>query len=182
MSAIEPVSWDMLEMIYNGGDQTTDMSPVLLPPEHYEQYKELVDKCYYPMRKALNIKPYDKHHYSLDELSILETNTFVLVEDGVVICAITCNGGLIETLVVCLEHQRKGYGREMMKFAVSHIQQNGILPIRLTVARWNENAAALYKSLGFEVVGAHMVKGNNTMDENGCWGFEFVETQGLDIQ
>ena len=181
MSKTEPVSWDMYEMEYSGGGKITDISPIPLSAEYYEQYKELVDKCYYPMRKALNIRPYDKHHYSLDELSELETNTFVLVEGGVVICSVTCNGGLIETLVVHPEHQRKGYGRRMIIFAINHIQQSGISPIRLTVSRWNENAAALYKSLGFEVVGVHMVKGNNTMDENGCWGFEFLETQGLDI-
>lgn len=169
-------------MEYNGGLVETDLSPVLFEEQYYEQYKKLFDDCFYEIRKALNIKPYEKHSYSLKEPAKLKENTFLFLNCDEIICAVTCSKNEIENVAVNLKYQRQGFGRKIMNFALSYIQKRGDSPIKLTVTKWNRNAIVLYESLGFEITKESTAKGVNSKDADGNWVFEFTETEGLSIR
>lgn len=172
----------MVEMEYKGGAAESDLPPVPLDEALYEQYTSIMDACFYAMRKALNIRPYEKHSYALETLPKLEENTFLLLNGGEIIGAVTCSANVIENLAINLNYQRQGYGRKLMEFAIGHMQRRGDSPIKLTVAKWNQNAIALYQSLGFEITKESAVEGVNTQDAGGHWRFAFTAAEGLRVR
>ena len=165
-------------------DKKVDCELQLTPltKKHYEQYKRIVADCYYEMRKALNIRPYDNHHMSLDDFIELEKTTFLLLKDDEIIGALTCSDDYIKTVVVNIKYQGRGFGRKIMKFAINHMQQKEISPIKLIVAQWNKNAISLYKSLGFEIVKETIGAGYNTKNDADDWEFEFVNLDSLNVR
>ena len=150
-------------------------APVALTKPFYEPYKQLARDCFRKMREGLNIKPYDAHDRSLADFDELNQNTFLLMQDEELIGAITCAGDSITNVLVSPAHQGKGHGRELMEFAMAHMQKRGINPIKLTVTKWNMSAVILYEKLGFKIVKTTLVKGENVMDEDGGWRFNFTE-------
>ncbi|MCL2400265.1 MAG: GNAT family N-acetyltransferase [Defluviitaleaceae bacterium] len=177
------VEWNMYEMEYTGGRVESSFSLVPFEEKYYEQYVNLMDDCYYEMRKALNIRPYEKHSYSLDKPMELKKNTFILPGDNdEIIGAVTISETYIGTVAVGKKYQQQGYGRKLTQFAISYIQNCGDKTAKLAVAKWNKNAIALYKSLGFVITKESTVEGVNTKSKDGSWSFEFTETKGLDIQ
>ena len=169
-------------MEYKGGAAESTLPLVPFEEKYYEQYIKLMDGCFYEMRKALDIRPYEKHSYSLDEPIELKKNTFLLLDGDEIICAVTCAETDIRNVAVSPHHQRKGYGRKLTEFAISYMQNRGDATIKLTVTKWNENAIALYESLGFVITKESIVEGVNVRNEDGGWFFEFMETKGLDVQ
>ena len=65
--------------------------------------------------------------------------------------SVTCYGNEIDDLIVNKRFQRKGYGRQLLFWAMRHIQERNNEPITLHVAEWNRNAVALYRKIGFEI-------------------------------
>ena len=61
----------------------------------------------------------------------------------------------IDDIMIDAIYQGRGYGRAAMKLALEMIRQRypKCRVIKLTCFRGNDNAAALYKSLGFELTG-----------------------------
>ena len=169
-------------MEYKANTQESSLPLIPFEEKHYNQYANLMDECFYEMRKALNIRPYEKHSYSLDEPAELKENTFLLLDDDEIIGAVTCAETDIKNVAVSPRHQRKGYGRKLIKFAINHMKNRGDAAIKLTVTKWNKNAIALYESLGFVITTESIVIGVNKQDANGDWSFEFTETKGLEIQ
>jgi len=134
----------MYEMEYIGDRVESDLSLVSFEEKYYEQYANLMDDCFYDMRKALNIRPYEKHSYSLDEPTELKENTFLHFEDGEIVGAVTCSETDIRNVAVSPKHQQKGYGRKDTEFAINYMQNRDDTIIKLTATRWNKNAIALY--------------------------------------
>lgn len=182
MESKQIVRFDMYEMEYKGGAVQSDLTLIPFEKRYYEQYKKLIDDCFFEMRKALNIQPYGKHSNSLDELTKLSETTFLLLNGNEVICAFSRFGNEIGNVAVSLKYQRQGYGRKLMQFALSFMQKHGISPIKLTVTKWNKNAIALYESLGFEVTKGTTVEGVSTKDTDGNWTFEFTATGDLNLR
>lgn len=172
----------MYEMEYKGGSAESNLPLISFEEKYYEQYKKLINDCYYEMRKSLNIRPYEKHSYCLEELTKLKENTFLFLNGDEIICAVACFKNDIGNVAVNLKYQRQGYGRKLMDFAISYMQKHGNSPIKLTVTKWNKNAIALYKSLEFEVMKETTVEGVNTLDTDGNWTFQFTETGDLNIR
>lgn len=67
---------------------------------------------------------------------------------GKVHLELTDKGG-IYGLGVLPQHRRKGYAREMLKFAVNTLMEDGAKEVMLQVDSENPNALNLYKSCGF---------------------------------
>jgi len=151
MKTTEPVKFDMYEMEYRGGAVDSDFPLIPFDEKFYEQYVKLIDDCYFEMRKARNIRPYEKHSYSLDGPLKLCENTFLYLVDGEIICAVSCFGNEIGTVAVNIKYQRQGYGRRLVRFAIDRMQKRGVSPIKLTVTKLNRNAISLYESLGFVI-------------------------------
>lgn len=178
----QTVSFNMYEMEYKGGAVQSNLLLTPFDEKYYMQYKNLIDNCFCEMRKELNIQPYDKHSYSLEEPAKLKENTFLLLEGDEIICAVTCSANDIENVAVNVNYQRQGYGRKLLNFALNYMQTRGAAPIKLSVTKWNKNAVALYESLGFEITKESTIEGVNTKNADGNWTFEFMATEGLNIR
>jgi ribosomal protein S18 acetylase RimI-like enzyme len=127
----------------------------------------------------LNIQPYREYCDDLEELMGQKENIFLLIDGDEIICTVSCEKNEIGKVAVNLKYQHHGYGRKIVEFAISYIQQQGNSPIKLTVTTWNKKAIALYKSLKFEIIKETTVEGTSTKDINGNWTFEFISTDGL---
>lgn len=182
MEIKQKVRFNMYEMEYKGGGAESDLSLIQFEEKYYEQYKNLINDCYYEMRKALNIQPYEKFCTNLEELLKQKKNIFLLLGVDEIICAVSCFENEIGNVAVNLKYQRQGYGRKLMEFALRYMQKRGDSPIKLTVTKWNKNAIALYESLRFEVAKETTVEGVSTKDIDGNWTFEFTETAGLNLR
>jgi len=181
MTEKQLVRFDMFGMEYRGGLITSQLQVVAFEPKYYGKYKFLINSCYYEMRRDLHIKPYGEYCDSLEELISKKENIFLLMDGDEIICAVSCAKNEISGVAVNLKYQHQGYGRKIVEFAISFLQQQGNIPIRLTVTKWNQNAVALYKSLGFETTKETTVEGANTKDSNGNWTFVFTSTGGLSV-
>jgi len=62
--------------------------------------------------------------------------------------------GWINYLAVSPQHQRKGYGREIMEFVEQQIQQKGCPKINLQIRGTNTQAAAFYQAIGYDIENA----------------------------
>ena len=178
----QPVSFEMYEMEYRGGTVESSLSLVPIDGKYYEQYKQLIDDCFCEMRKALNIKPYEKHSYVIEDLAKIKENTYLFLDSDEIIGAVSCLNNEIGNVAVNVKYQHQGYGKKLMIFALAYMQKRGYNPIILTVTKWNQNAIALYKSLGFEVTKERNVEGMNTKSDDGNWTFAFVETGDLKLR
>ena len=176
------VRFDMYEMEYKGGPAEADLPLIPFGEKYYEQYKKLINDCFYEMRKALNIQPFERYCDDLDELMKHKENIFLLPGDGEIICAVSCLKNEISHVAVNVKYQRQGYARKLMKFALGYMQKRGDSPIKLTVTKWNKNAVALYESLGFEIVKEAVVEGVSARDDSGDWTYKFTGTSGLDLR
>ncbi len=182
MTEKQIVRFDMYEMQYKGGLLNSELPAITFEKKYYEKYKELINSCFYEMRKELDIQPYGEFCASLEELMEHKENIFLLMDGEEIICTATCGKNEIGMVAVNLKYQHQGYGRKIMEFAISYVQKQGNYPIKLTVTKWNKNAIALYKSLGFEIIKETTVEGVSTKDINGKWTFEFTSTGGLSVR
>jgi len=62
--------------------------------------------------------------------------------------------GWINYLAVSPQHQRKGYGREIMEFVEQRIQLKGCPKITLQIRGTNTQAAAFYQAIGYDIENA----------------------------
>lgn len=66
--------------------------------------------------------------------------------------AVGIYGNEIDDLIVRKKYQKQGYGKKLLAFAIVKMQEQNINPIKLHVAKCNENAVKLYEKMGFECV------------------------------
>ena len=118
---------------------------------YLEQYKTGYNAAFRPMREALNIKPYDWYH---DTNKILDKSSdiYLLVEDEVLIGSVACYGNEIDDLFVVGAYRQKGYGKQLLIWAMDHIASSGYDELILHVAEWNRRAVQLYMNEGFRIV------------------------------
>ena len=129
-------------------NERTSVDMVLYSRDYQDKYREIYNACYHEMREALKIEPYD---YIQDD-SFFEKGMDVvyLLLDGVnIIGSVALKGDEIDDLIVAPEYQGHGYGKEILLWALEHIQSDRVY---LHVADWNKKAINLYKKTGFEIV------------------------------
>ena len=119
--------------------------------QYLEQYKTRYNEAFRPMREALNIKSYDWFH---DSNSILDNSSdiFILVEGKELIGSVACYGNEIDDLFVDKDFRHKGYGKQLLIWAMDHIASSGCDELILHVAEWNQRAVQLYMNEGFRIV------------------------------
>ncbi len=125
--------------------------------QYFEQYKSIYNECFYDMRKALEIEPYN---YLNDYGQIREkaSDIYLLMKDSEIIGSVACYGNEIDDLIVNKKFQKKGYGKQLLLWGMQQIRKKSENPITLHVAEWNQNALKLYKNVGFEVVSSEKVR------------------------
>lgn len=136
------------EMTYtHRTDERTSVRLIPYESAYQDQYKKLYNSCYHEMREALGISPYD---FIQDESFFRQgmENVYILVNDGELIGSVALKGNEIDDLLVAVKHQGKGYGKQILLWAIENIGCGNMI---MHVAEWNARAVRLYKSVGFEV-------------------------------
>jgi len=124
---------------------------------YFEQYKRIYNECFYDMRKALEIAPYN----FLNDYEQIRENAddiYLFIKDNEIIGSVACYGNEIDDLIVNKKYRKKGYGKQLLLWGMQHIRKKNNDPIILHVAQWNQNALMLYKKVGFEVVSSERVR------------------------
>lgn len=119
--------------------------------QYLEQYKSEYNAAFRPMREALDIRPYDWYH---DCSKILDkaSDIYILTAENDLIGSVACYGNEIDDLFVNDKYRHKGYGRQLLIWAMDHIASSGYDEMIIHVAEWNQSAVQMYKSEGFEIV------------------------------
>lgn len=132
--------------------QTPQSDIVCIPLEaaFFQEYKQIYNKCFYEMRKALDIQPYDFLN-AYAQIADKIQDIYLLTAQGEIIGSVACYGNEIDDLIVNPKFRRKGYGKQLLLWAMQHIRERNNEPIILYVAEWNHDALMLYKKVGFEV-------------------------------
>lgn len=111
-----------------------------------EKYKKIYNDCYYEMRKALDIRPYD----FIQDDSFFDKgmdSVYLLLDKNEIIGSVALKGDEIDDLIVNPKYQGKGYGRSILIWALRQLNGSAVL----YVAEWNKRAVDLYKKTGFEI-------------------------------
>ena len=136
------------EMTYtHPASERTSVSLVPYSKEYQEQYRKLYNTCYHEMREALGIRPFD----FIQDDSFFDSGmdqVYLLIENGELIGSVALKENEIDDLLVDKKHQGKGYGRQILLWALENIRSKTVI---LHVAEWNQRAINLYKSTGFEI-------------------------------
>lgn len=137
----------------------TEVSCIPIEDKYFQDYMRIYNECFYEMRKALEIKPYDFLH-SYKQIVEKMKDIYLLVEHDEIIGSVACYGNEIDDLIVNPKYQQKGYGKQLLLWGMGLIRQRNTEPITLHVAEWNKNALKLYKNVGFEVVRQEVIARN----------------------
>ncbi|MCR2046283.1 GNAT family N-acetyltransferase [Acetatifactor muris] len=144
-------------MEYYGEQISSDLHVSNYSPNDYEEYKRVYEECFFDMRTALGLTPVnccDNEYELLQKASQI----FLLRREGALIGSVAIYENEIDDLIVAKEFQGQGYGRELLLFAVSKMQKDGVKSISLHVADWNQNAVQIYLNNGFVIVKTEIVK------------------------
>lgn len=139
------------EMEYTGDNIAgCDIHPIHFSDRYYPRYERIYNECFYEMREALDIMPYN-FYSDIRQLDGKKDGIFLLVENGTIIGSVACYGTEIDDLIVNRNYQGKGYGKTLLIWAVNHIRESTGSPITLHVAGWNRRALNLYTQNGFVI-------------------------------
>lgn len=122
----------------------------------FDAYKRIYEECFREMRTALQRFPVDCCD-SREELEQKKDNIYILEIDGKLIGSVAIYGNEIDDLIVRKDSRRMGYGKELLRFAISCLQRNSISPIMLHVADWNQGAIKMYLETGFSIVKTEVI-------------------------
>ena len=138
-------------MQYAGG-QITEPVPDMIPlqPEFDEQYLRIYNECFYEMRRALDIRPYNVYA-GVRVFDEKRAHIFLLTDGETIIGSVSCCGMMIDDLIVNPQYRRMGYGKQLLTWAIRYIQLHGFPKVMLQAAAWNQNAVQLYLQSGFVI-------------------------------
>ena len=143
--------FQVFEMHFDKNDlPVADIDCIPFDERFIEEYKSFYNAAFYPMRKALGIKPYEWYS-NLEDIRALSSDIYLLTEGDELIGAVACYGNEVDDLFVSGKYKGQGYGRKLLYWAMDKIRASGYNDIVLHVAKWNENACKLYESAGFVI-------------------------------
>ena len=125
--------------------------------QYFDQYKRIYNECFYDMRKALEIEPYNFLN-DYEQIREKVRDIYLLVKGGEIIGSVACYGNELDDLIVNKKFQKKGYGKQLLLWGMQHIRKKNSDSITMHVAEWNQNALAMYENVGFEVVTSERIR------------------------
>ena len=144
-------SFNVYEMEYSGeASAPPDIRLIRFSEEYYPQYEQIYNECFYEMRKALDIKPYD-YYSDIEQLREKAENIYLLTVGNTIIGSVGCFGAEIDDLIVDRAYQGRGFGKKLLLWAINYIRSYTDKPITLNAAQWNNRAVQLYESAGFVI-------------------------------
>ena len=146
------------EMSFTGTVKSkSDISCVPFQEKYWNEYMKIYNECFSEMREALEIEPinfYSDYSQMKDKIS----NTFLYLQNGAIIGAVSCYGNEIDDLIVNKLFQGQGLGEKLLLWGLDHIKEQGYDEIILHVAEWNQNAVRLYLKNGFRIAKKERVR------------------------
>ncbi|QQO09975.1 GNAT family N-acetyltransferase [Breznakiella homolactica] len=140
------------------GPKFTDVfiTPVQYKQEYFQIEIEMESELFFELRKRNNILPYKLSDSGKKELETIKryfsehTKTFYFLFDKEeIIGSILWVKNYISSLSVLKKYQRKGYGEQLIKYAVNTIFDNGYKTAELDILEGNIPAEKLYEKIGF---------------------------------
>lgn len=125
--------------------------------QFFQDYMSIYNECFYEMRKALDIEPYN-FLSEYEQIAEKAEDIYLLVEKEEIIGSVACYGNEIDDLIVNKKFQHKGYGRQLLLWGMQYIRKRNKGPILLHVAEWNKDALMLYKKIGFEIAAVERIR------------------------
>ena len=119
--------------------------------QYFSDYMSVYNGCFYAMRKALDIKPYN-FLSNYEQIADKSKDIFLWIEHGQIVGSVACYGSEIDDLIVSPPYRKRGCGKQLLHWAIRHIKESHSGPIVLHVAEWNKSAISLYKKTGFEII------------------------------
>ncbi len=147
-------------MIYRGGrNEDTKLTVRNYEDDDFLMYHTILGKCFYPMRKANDIRPYNVFEGASPERiekfrkeAIEQRDSIYLFYDGGnFVGSSIIKDQDIDDIFVVPEYQGRGYGSEIVKATINMALDRKHTKITLGVVAWNKVAIELYKSLGFAI-------------------------------
>ena len=137
--------------------EKSNIACVPFKPEYFQEYMKIYNECFYEMRKALDIQPYN---FMSNYEQIIEKmkDIYLLISDEEIIGSVACYGNEIDDLIVNKKFQHRGYGKQLLLWAMQYIRERNNEPIILHVAEWNKEALEIYKKVGFEITNVERVR------------------------
>ncbi|WP_288886348.1 N-acetyltransferase [uncultured Eubacterium sp.] len=122
-----------------------------------KEYMIFYNEAFYPMRRALDIEPYNWYSKERDVYD-KASEIYMFVINDELIGSVSCRENEIDDLFVKVSEHGKGYGKELLLWGMNHIRESNNEPIILHVAAWNKEALKLYQSIGFVVKNKERIK------------------------
>ncbi len=99
-------------------------------------------------KNEINCVPFQEKYWN-EYMKI--SNTFLYVQNGEIMGAVSCYGNEIDDLVVRSLLQGQGLGQKLLLWGMSHMKKQRYEEIILHVAEWNQKAVKLYLRNGFSI-------------------------------
>ena len=139
------------EMYFDGAiPLKADIDCVPLSENRFEEYLLLYNECFYPMRRSLDIRPYNWYS-DISQIAERADDVFLLIENGRIEGSVACCGNEIDDLIVRHSERGRGYGKKLLLWAMDHIRKSGHREIVLHVAERNQAAVNMYRRAGFVI-------------------------------
>ena len=146
------------EMSFKGkSNYKNDINCIPFQEKYWNEYMKIYNECFYEMREDLEIEP--KNFYSdYSQMKDKVTNTFLYIQNGTIIGAVSCYGNEIDDLIVNKLFQGRGLGKKLLLWGLNHIKEQGYDEVILHVAEWNQKAVKLYLKNGFSITKKERVR------------------------
>lgn len=139
------------EMLFKGmSNYRNDISCIPFQEKYWNEYMKIYNECFYEMREDLEIEP-KNFYYDYAQMKDKVTNTFLYMQNGTIMGAVSCYGNEIDDLIVNKLFQGKGLGQKLLLWGLNHIKEQGYDEVILHVAEWNQKAVKLYLKNGFSI-------------------------------
>ena len=146
------------EMSFKGkSNYKNDINCIPFQEKYWNEYMKIYNECFYEMREDLEIEP--KNFYSdYSQMKDKVTNTFLYIQNGTIIGAVSCYGNEIDDLIVNKLFQGRGLGKKLLLWGLNHIKEQGYDEVILHVDEWNQKAVKLYLKNGFSITKKERVR------------------------
>ena len=101
------------KMQYTGEKVESNLILTPFSDEFYGIYQKIYNECFYHMRKALDVKPYN-FYSSIEQITDKKNNIYLWIQNEKLIGSVACYGNEIDDLIVNRQHQGKEYGKQLL--------------------------------------------------------------------